>query len=90
MRSATTPEPDILEEIGGAVRDGPGVLRRVHLVLENDDNAARYLGPEGAGYTAQWNDDIHHCLHVLLTGETDGYYADYAQDTVALLGRCLT
>jgi malto-oligosyltrehalose trehalohydrolase len=82
--------PDILEELAAAVRDGPGVLRQVHLVLENDDNAAHYLGPQGAGYTAQWNDDIHHCLHVLLTGEADGYYSDYAQNTVALLGRCLT
>ena len=30
-------------------------------------------------FDAQWNDDVHHCLHVLLTGETDGYYADYAE-----------
>jgi malto-oligosyltrehalose trehalohydrolase len=82
--------PDILEELAAAVRDGPGASRRVHLLLENDDNAAHYLEPQGAGYTAQWSDDIHHCLHVLLTGETDGYYSDYAQDTLALLGRCLT
>ena len=83
-------EPDILEEIAQAVRDGPGSQRLVHLVLENDDNAARYLGQGRGKYTAQWNDDIHHCFHVLLTGETDGYYADYAQDTIGLLGRCLT
>ena len=39
--------------------------------------------------TAQWNDDIHHALHVLLTGESDGYYMDYAQQPVHHLGRCL-
>jgi malto-oligosyltrehalose trehalohydrolase len=64
----------------------------VHLVLENDDNHARHLCPRpgvGACYDAQWNDDIHHALHVLLTGEGDGYYADYADDPIAHLGRCL-
>jgi malto-oligosyltrehalose trehalohydrolase len=66
--------------------------RHVHLILENDDNAARFLDQaQGAGhYTAQWNDDIHHCLHVILTGESGGYYADYADRPMALLGRCLT
>ena len=41
-------------------------------------------------YTAQWNDDIHHALHVLITGERDGYYKDYAVSPIAQLGRCLT
>ncbi len=41
-------------------------------------------------YTAQWNDDIHHALHVLLTGEDDGYYKDYAVSPIAQLGRCLS
>ncbi len=62
--------------------------RHIHLILENENNEARYL--EQGGFTAQWNDDMHHVLHVLLTGETEGYYADYAQDTMRLLGRCLT
>src|SRR5262249_51463648 len=39
---------------------------------------------------AQWNDDIHHALHVMLTGETDGYYSDYADAPERHLGRCLT
>lgn len=82
--------PDILEEIAQAVHAGPGARRLVHLVLENDDNAARYLGRQGGRYAAQWNDDIHHCFHVLLTGEADGYYADYADETIGRLGRCLT
>ena len=38
---------------------------------------------------AQWNDDVHHALHVITTGETDGYYADYADQPVRRLGRCL-
>ncbi len=41
------------------------------------------------GYNAQWNDDIHHALHVLVTGERDGYYSDYSQRPLDQLGRCL-
>ncbi len=40
-------------------------------------------------YQAQWNDDLHHALHVLLTGERGGYYVDY-QPPLPHLGRCLT
>jgi len=80
----------ILEEIARAVHAGPGRTRMVHLVLENDDNAARYLRPlDGALYRAQWNDDAHHALHALATGERDGYYADYAPRPVEHLARCL-
>lgn len=50
--------------------------RHVHLLLENERNDARLLG---AGYTAQWNDDGHNALHALLTGESEGYYADFAR-----------
>ena len=32
----------------------------------------------GRGMTAQWDDDVHHALHVALTGEAHGYYADFA------------
>src|SRR6185312_3776678 len=48
-------------------------------------------GEPGApeGFDAQWNDDVHHCLHVILTGETDGYYEDYARAPQALLCRGL-
>ncbi|MBI2277841.1 MAG: malto-oligosyltrehalose trehalohydrolase [Dechloromonas sp.] len=77
---ATT--PDIVEALAAAVRQGPGRQRPIHLILENDRNQARYLGRDPAGApccaTAQWNDDFHHPLHLLLTGETGGYYADYA------------
>ena len=82
--------PHILEEIAAAAHAGPGRERSVHLVLENDDNAAHYLHPRvAAGYRAQWNDDAHHALHVLATGERDGYYADYVPQPAAHLARCL-
>ena len=76
----------IVEEIARAIADGPARERRVHLVLENDANSARLIE---RGATAQWNDDAHHGYHVLLTGERDGYYADYAADAPRLLGRAL-
>jgi malto-oligosyltrehalose trehalohydrolase len=81
-----------LEELGRAVADGPGRNRPVHLVLENDGNETRYLRADRARRrlnVAQSNDDIHHALHVLVTDERDGYYADYA-DPVAALARCLS
>lgn len=85
--------PDVLTEIADRVRASAG-KRQVHLVLENDDSATRYLEREESGrprwYNAQWNDDIHHACHVLLTGERDGYYSDYADNPVERLGRCLT
>ena len=83
----------ILTELADAVAAQSHRGRRVHLVLENDANCARHLarGPDGAPrrYAAQWNDDFHHAAHVLLTGERDGYYADFADAPVRQLGRCL-
>ena len=82
----------LLVELGRAVADGPGRERRVHLVLENGANQARYLAREEGRrplYQAQWNDDLHHPLHALLTGEAGGYYEDY-QPPLPHLGRCLT
>jgi len=55
--------------------------RHIHLVLENDDNATRFLSPTptaaGSFCRAQWNDDYHHAWHALLTGESFGYYRDF-------------
>jgi len=86
--------PDILQDIAHAVAIGPGASRPVHLVLENDHNAAHYLERDFAlrprAYVAQWNDDIHHVLHVLTTKEAGGYYEDYADAPLRRLGRCLT
>jgi maltooligosyltrehalose trehalohydrolase len=55
--------------------------RPLTLVAESDLNDTRLVTPrEGGGYglDAQWSDDFHHALHVALTGETSGYYADFA------------
>jgi 1,4-alpha-glucan branching enzyme/maltooligosyltrehalose trehalohydrolase len=79
--------PDIVEELAAAVKSGPGRTRQVHLVLENNANNASYL--QQGTIAAQWNDDIHHALHLLLTGECDGYYADYADQPTRHLARCL-
>ena len=85
--------PDVLTELAEAVRSSIEPDRHVHLVLENDRNQARYLQRtkrcQAKTYTAQWNDDIHHTLHVLITGEKDGYYSDYAEHPIDQLGRCL-
>lgn len=81
-----TSRPDFLEELAAAVAAGPGARREVHLVLEHDSNAAHYLWH---GYRAQWDDDLHHALHVLITDERDGYYVDYAGRPLNHLGRSL-
>jgi len=83
----------IVAELSERIRAATPPARHVHLVLENHDNESRYLERDCEGEprlaTAQWNDDIHHVLHVLLSGERDGYYAAYAHGTAELLGRCL-
>jgi maltooligosyltrehalose trehalohydrolase len=85
--------PDIITEVAQQVRQKFDQGRLIHLMLENADNASRYLhrGPvrQARLYDAQWNDDIHHALHVAITGESDGYYSDYARQPVQHLGRCL-
>lgn len=87
-------KPDILTELAEAVRCSLAPKRQVHLILENERNQSRYLQRDPCcrphTYTAQWNDDIHHTLHVLVSHERDGYYSDYSQRPVEQLGRCLT
>lgn len=80
-------DKDFLRELAVRVRAAVEPARHVHLVLENEDNGASLL--LGQGFTAQWNDDAHHALHVLLTGETEGYYADFQDEPTRLLARCL-
>jgi malto-oligosyltrehalose trehalohydrolase len=67
--------------------------RHIHLVLENDDNRAALLdaeqNPPRGKYRAQWNDDYHHAWHVLLTGETQGYYGDYTKSPLRDIARAL-
>jgi len=80
------PEADWLDEMAATVRATVEPGRHVHLVLENDANRAEHLAHD---FDAQWNDDAHHALHVLLTGESGGYYADYADAPARHLARCL-
>lgn len=77
----------LLSELARRAREAfPG--RQIHLILENEENEAEWLNPEANGFSAQWNDDGHHVLHTALTGEHEGYYADYAGD-LAKQGRAL-
>ncbi len=69
-------------EIRGAVEPG----RQVHLVVENETNSASLLR---SGFDAQWNDDVHHCLHAMLTGEHHGYYGDFIDGPAEKLARAL-
>ena len=83
----------ILAELAERVRAALPTGRRVHLVLENDANEAHWLEREPGDsrrYDAQWNDDLHHALHVAATGEQDGYYADYADAPASHAVRALT
>jgi len=78
--------PGFLQELAQRVRQQVDTGRHVWLVLENELNQASLLKHD---FDAQWNDDFHNVLHVLLTGETDAYYSDFAQDPTAKLARCL-
>jgi maltooligosyltrehalose trehalohydrolase len=67
--------------------------RRVHLMLENEANQARLLDRAKGRtrlYDAQWGDDFHNALHVLLTGEDEGYYRAFADRPLEHLARSLT
>jgi malto-oligosyltrehalose trehalohydrolase len=79
--------PTVLEELRQTIGAWTPRGRHVHLVVENDNNDVTLLR---AGYDAQWNDDFHHAVHVLTTGENRGYYGDYADRPAWLLGRTLT
>ncbi|MBB5826197.1 malto-oligosyltrehalose trehalohydrolase [Micromonospora carbonacea] len=71
----------LLEEIAVAVEALSTRLGRpLSLIAESDLNDPRLVTPReagGYGLHAQWNDDAHHALHTLLTGERQGYYADF-------------
>ena len=80
-------DPTFLEEMSTTIRASVTPDRQVYLILENENNQASLLQK---GYDAQWNDDGHNALHVLLTGETEAYYEDYAQKPTEKLARCLS
>jgi maltooligosyltrehalose trehalohydrolase len=86
-------EPHMIAEIAKRARAAsPG--RHIHLILENENNQARWLERDDAGkpllHSAQWDDDVHHCWHVLLTGEREAYYQDFADRPAERLARGLS
>ncbi|MGW1951250.1 malto-oligosyltrehalose trehalohydrolase [Streptomyces sp. NPDC001920] len=83
-----------LEELSTAVDSfSAGVGRPLFLIAESDLNDPRLITSRdegGLGLHAQWNDDFHHALHTALTGESQGYYADFARAPMAALAKTLT
>jgi len=81
-----------LEELATLVHGhAERIGRRVHLIAESNLNDAKLIRPRelgGYGLDAQWNDDFHHALHALLTGERTGYYEDFG--TIQHLARAFT
>jgi maltooligosyltrehalose trehalohydrolase len=73
----------VLEQLAEEVHALAGELgRRLLVIAESDLNDPRVIrGREAGGYglDAQWADDVHHALHTVLTGERDGYYADFGE-----------
>ncbi|WP_295658210.1 malto-oligosyltrehalose synthase [uncultured Nocardioides sp.] len=85
-------EVHLLEEMAVEVGALSTHLRRpLTLIAESDLNDTRMVTPrEGGGYglDAQWSDDFHHAVHVALSRETEGYYADF--EPLTALGKVLT
>ena len=81
-------DPSFLRALAAAVHAMPSRRAR-HLILENDRNDAALLARDAdrrpCVYTAQWNDDFHHALYVLLAAERRGHYADYPEPGAQLL-----
>jgi maltooligosyltrehalose trehalohydrolase len=87
-------EIPILHDLSAAVgKLAAESKRHIHLVLENGDNRASLLDPAQepprGKYRGQWNDDYHHVWHVMLSGETQGYYGDYQRSPRQDLARAL-
>lgn len=80
----------ILQELAASVHElGDALGRPAYVIAESDLNDVRVINPVGSGgygLDAQWNDDFHHALHTLLTGERAGYYADYGSFAALVKG----
>ncbi|GEC03812.1 malto-oligosyltrehalose trehalohydrolase [Streptomyces spinoverrucosus] len=83
-----------LEELSAAVDAlAADSGRTLFLIAESDRNDPRLITAReegGLGVHAQWNDDFHHALHTALTGESQGYYADFARAPISALAKTLT
>jgi maltooligosyltrehalose trehalohydrolase len=83
--------PELLIEIAQTVRER-FLDRHIHLTTEDNRNIVglhRRENGRSALYTGEWNDDFHNAVHALLTGEVEGYYQDFAQDSLGNFVRCL-
>ena len=85
-------DPDILVEIAQKVREARGD-RPTWLTTEDNRNVT-YLHERASDGTAplydgEWNDDLHNAVHVVATGETEGYYGGFAHDPWGLYARAL-
>ncbi|AEW97074.1 MULTISPECIES: malto-oligosyltrehalose trehalohydrolase [Streptomycetaceae] len=83
-----------LAELSAAVdRLAAATGRPLFLIAESDLNDPRTTAPRqagGLGLHAQWSDDFHHAVHAAVTGESQGYYADFARAPMAALAKTLT
>ena len=82
----------VLAELADEVRTLAQLLGRpLTLIAESDLNDPKVISPRadgGWGMAAQWDDDVHHALHALLTGERQGYYCDFG--SLAVLAKTFT
>lgn len=76
-----------LVELARRVREAVEPGRHVHLMLENEHNTVSLLE---AGFDGQWNDDMHHVIHTILTNESRGYYGDFSENRTQKLTLCLS
>ncbi len=81
-------DPTFLHELAATVRQAfPG--RHVHLVVEDEERRRDLVAysPDAVPlhFSANWNDDLHHAIHVIATGEAIGHYAAYAEDPWRIL-----
>jgi malto-oligosyltrehalose trehalohydrolase len=85
-------EEEVLAEIAREIRTRI-TDRYIHLTIEDDENTIRLFQFDEHGaprlYDAEWNDDWHHAVHVILTGEETGYYEDHIDDPVGRLARTM-
>ncbi|MFU8862341.1 MAG: malto-oligosyltrehalose trehalohydrolase [Rhodobacterales bacterium] len=83
-------DPEILADIALQVRKR---FPDAHLTTEDNRNITHLHERDESGktrlYSGEWNDDFHNVAHVIATGETEGYYADFAEDHWPKLGRAL-
>lgn len=72
-------DPHIVVELARTLRQARSG-RPIQLVAEDSSNRVGWYEPAAGLFDAAWDDDYHHALHVLLTGESFGYYKDFVKD----------